>query len=43
MTGYTVDLVQDTPERISGVITIYRGPKTAIALQFQDFWRDFGG
>lgn len=40
---YRVDLVQDTPERISGTITIYRGPKTAIALQFQDLWRDFGG
>lgn len=42
-TQFTVVLVQDTPERISGTITIYRGPKSAIALNFQDFWRDFGG
>ncbi len=40
---FTVDLAHDAPDRISGLITIYRGPKTAIALAFQDFWRDFGG
>ena len=42
-TRFDVALAQDTPERISGTITIFRGPKTAIALQFQDLWRDFGG
>ena len=42
-TRFDIALAQDTPERISGTITIYRGPKTAIALQFQDLWRDFGG
>ena len=42
-TRFDIALAQDTPERISGTITIYRGPKTAIALQFADLWRDFGG
>ena len=41
--AYTINLAQDGPERISGTITMFRGPKTAIALNFQDFWRDFGG
>ena len=42
-TKYETDLQQIGRERISGTITIFRGPKTAIALQFADLWRDFGG
>lgn len=41
--AYTIELAQDASDRISGRILMFRGPKTAIALQFQDVWRDFGG
>jgi hypothetical protein len=27
-------------ERISATITIYRGPKTAIQLQYQQLWQE---
>lgn len=40
---YDIALQQVGIERISGGITIYRGPKSAIALNFQDLWSDFGG
>ncbi len=42
-TKYDLDLQQVGRDRISGKLTIYRGPKSAIALQFADLWRDFGG
>ncbi len=42
-TRFDTALQQVGTDQISGTITIYRGPKTAIALQFQDLWRDFGG
>lgn len=29
--------------KVVGTITIYRGPKTAIALQYEDFWAPYGG
>jgi hypothetical protein len=34
---YKIALVQGQ-ESISGTITIYRGPKSAISLQYEDFW-----
>ena len=42
-TQYTTDLQQVGQDRISGKITIFRGPKSVIALQFADLWNDFGG
>ena len=42
-TRFDTALQQVGADQISGTITIYRGPKTAIALAFQDLWRDFGG
>ena len=31
------------PSGIGGTITIYRGPKSAIALAYQDLWTTYGG
>ena len=42
-TSYTVDLRRIGLERITGKITMYRGPKPAIALEWQGLWIDFGG
>ena len=42
-TRFDTELQQVGADQIFGTITIYRGPKTAIALAFQDLWRDFGG
>ena len=42
-TTYTTNLQQGGQDQIGGDLTIYRGPKSAIALQFADLWRDFGG
>ena len=42
-TTYTTDLQQTDASSIGGTIMIYRGPKSAIALNFQDLWSDFGG
>ena len=41
-TRYTLDL-QQGQDKISGSITIFRGPKSAISLRFADLWTDFGG
>ncbi|WP_158812070.1 phage GP46 family protein [Beijerinckia sp. L45] len=35
---YTVNIVQSGNDKITGTITIYRGPKAAISLAYQDFW-----
>ncbi len=42
-TKYDLVLQQVGQSRISGKITMYRGPKSAIALEFADLWKDFGG
>lgn len=36
----TVSAIQDTQERIIATITVYRGPKTAIQLQYQPLWQE---
>lgn len=41
--SYDLTLNQVGTERISGRLVVYRGPKSAIALEWQDLWRDFGG
>ncbi len=41
--GYAIDLAQAGTDRITGTVTLYRGPKTAIALEFQDLWTELGG
>ena len=41
--SFTIDLRQDGRDRITGTITMFRGPKSAIALQWQSLWTDFGG
>jgi phage gp46-like protein len=41
--SYTIALAQAGPDRITGTVTIYRGPKSAIALEFQDLWKELGG
>jgi phage gp46-like protein len=38
--AYKIDLSQG-PDSITGTITIYRGPKSAIALQYQALWTDY--
>ena len=41
--SYAIALRQVGTERITGTVTIFRGPKSAIALQFQDLWTELGG
>ncbi len=41
--SYTTDLRRDGRDRITGTITIFRGPKPSIALQYQSLWTEFGG
>ncbi len=41
--SFAVDLRQAGTDRITGTVTLYRGPKSAIALQFQDLWTELGG
>lgn len=41
--AYDVDLAQTGRDKITGTITIYRGPKDAIALEFADLWAELGG
>lgn len=41
--SYTIDLRQVGTDRITGTVTLFRGPKSAIALQFQDLWAEIGG
>lgn len=36
----TVNAVQDNQERIIATILVYRGPKTAIQLQYQPLWQE---
>ena len=42
-TSYTVNLRRVGLDRITGKITMFRGPKSAIALEWQGLWTDFGG
>ena len=42
-TSYDLKLNQVGAEHISGRLVVVRGPKSAIALEWQDLWRDFGG
>lgn len=42
-TSFTTDLRQAGLDRITGTVTLYRGPKSAVALQFQDLWTELGG
>ena len=41
--SFTIDLARVGRDRIGGTIKIYRGPKVAIALEYQDLWSVFGG
>lgn len=38
--SFAIALSQTGRNKIEGTITLYRGPKSAIALQYQDFWTD---
>lgn len=40
---YVTALRQVGTDRITGTVTIYRGPKSAIALEFQNLWQEIGG
>lgn len=40
---FTVSLTQVGTSQITGTITIFRGPRQAIALLYQDFWKPYGG
>lgn len=42
-TGFAIDLRRVGVDRITGTITMVRGPKQAISLQWQSLWTDFGG
>ena len=42
-TSFTIDLARQGRDRIGGTIKIFRGPKVAIALEFQDLWSVYGG
>lgn len=41
--AYDIDLRQTGQDKIGGTITIYRGPKDAVALEFADLWSELGG
>jgi hypothetical protein len=36
--AFTVSVAQVSQSRIDATVTMYRGPKTAISLQFQALW-----
>lgn len=40
---FDIALRQVATDQITGTITIYRGPRQAIALEYQDMWTVFGG
>ena len=42
-TKYDLALQQVGAEQIAGKLTMFRGPRSAINLEWQDLWRDFGG
>lgn len=42
-TSFTIALERRGLHKIGGTIKIYRGPKTAIALEFQDLWSVYAG
>ncbi len=41
-TSFAIDLAQTGRNKFEGVITIYRGSKSAVALQYQEFWDAMG-